>query len=203
MAATVMFAGQVAAIFVRPHSGALAYEVALRGNTAVFHGRMNAAAASELELLLNDKTVKRLAITDSSGGQAAPALTLAKIIHTRRLFVVALGACDPACVFLLSAGSVRAVVPQTVFEFGSGIDRNLYLRAGLAGTPFDALHASSAGAAYKPSLRTLIGNGFVTSIFVVANRRYMRATTWCAKNPVACMRPAGQNAGPPETRGGG
>jgi hypothetical protein len=175
----------------------------LRGNTAVFHGRMNAAAASELELLLGDKTVKRVAIADSSGGDAASAVKLAKLIHARRLFVVALGACDPACTLLFSAGSVRAVVPQTVFAFGSGIDRSLYRQAGLVGTPFDALHAEHAGSAFTPSLRTLIANGFVTSIFVLADRRYMRATAWCAKNPVACLRTPGQNAGNHETRGGG
>jgi hypothetical protein len=119
------------------------------------------------------------------------------------LFVVALGNCDSACLFLLAAGSVRAILPETRLQFGSGIDTKIYGQAGLVGRPFDTLHAKRAGTPFTPTLRTLIANGFVTSIFVVANRRYVRAAEWCVKNPVACNRPAGQNAGVRETRGGG
>jgi hypothetical protein len=203
LAATVLFSSQLRAILERPRAVVPSYEVTLRGNTAVFHGRLSQAAAGELELLLGDKSVKRLAIADSSGGEAQAASPLAKLIHTRKLFVVALANCDPACVFLLSAGSVRAILPETRLDFGSGIDSKIYRQAGLGGMPFDALHAKRAGDPFVPSLRTLIANGFVTSIFVLANRRYVRAAEWCVKNPVACNRSAGQNAGAHETPGGG
>src|SRR5690242_1981943 len=185
LAATVLFSSQLRAILERPRAVVPSYEVTLRGNTAVFHGRLSQAAAGELELLLGDKSVKRLAIADSSGGEAQAASPLAKLIHTRKLFVVALANCDPACVFLLSAGSVRAILPETRLDFGSGIDSKIYRQAGLGGMPFDALHAKRAGDPFVPSLRTLIANGFVTSIFVLANRRYVRAAEWCVKNPVA------------------
>jgi hypothetical protein len=203
LAATVLFGSQLRSILERPRTVAPSYEVTLRGNTAVFHGRLSQAAAGELELLLGDKSVKRLAIADSSGGEAQAALPLAKLIHTRKLFVVALANCDPACVLLLAAGSVRAILPETRLQFGSGIDAKIYRQAGLVGMPFAALHAKRAADPFAPSLRTLIANGFVTSIFVLANRHYVRAAEWCVKNPVACNRPAGQNAGAHETRGGG
>jgi hypothetical protein len=203
VAATVMFGSQLRAIGESARATAPAYEVTLRGNTAVFHGRLSQAAAGELELLLGDKSVKRLAIADSSGGETRAALPLAKLIRTRKLFVVALATCDAACIFMLAAGDVRAVLPQTRLQFGNGIDTNVYRQAGLIGMPFDALHAKRPGGQFTPSLRMLIADGFVTSMFVVANRRYMRATEWCVKNPVACNRTAGQNAGAHETRGGG
>jgi hypothetical protein len=203
LAATVLFGAQLRAILERPRAVPPSYEVTLRGNTAVFHGRLNQAAAGELELLLGDKSVKRLAIADSSGGEAQAALPLAKLIHARKLFVVALTNCDPACVFLLAAGSVRAILPETRLQFGSGIDIKVYRQAGLVGMPFDALRVRHAADPFEPSLRTLIANGFVTSIFVLANRRYVRAAEWCVKNPMACNRSAGQNAGAHETRGGG
>lgn len=203
LAATMLFGAQLRAVLARPQANAPSYEVTLRGNTAVFHGRMNAAAAGELELLLSDQSVKRLAIADSSGGDAVAALPLAKLVHARKLFVVALGHCDPACIFLLAAGSVRAVLPETVLQFDAGIDAKIYRQAGLDGMPFDALHARRARTQFTPSLRRLIANGFVTSIFVLSNRRYVRASEWCVKNPVACNRAAGQNAGAHQTPGGG
>jgi len=204
LAATVLFGAQLRAIAVRPHENASpSYEVILRGNTAVFRGRMSQAAASELGLLLGDKSVSRLAIADSSGGTAAAALPLAKLVHARKLFVVALTNCDPACLFLLAAGSVRAILPETRLQFGSGIDITIYRKAGLVGMPFDAQRSQRAGTPFAPTLRTLIANGFVTSIFVLANRRYARATDWCLKNPVACNRPAGQNVVAHRTPGGG
>ena len=203
LAATVMFGAELRATFEPPRGSTSTYEVTLRGNTAVFHGRLNQAAVGELELLLADKSVTRLAIADSSGGDATPAVPLAKLIHARKLFVVALANCDPACVFLLAAGNVRAILPETRLQFGNGIDETLYRRAGLGGMPFDALHAKRAATPFAPTLRTLIANGFVTSIFVLANRRYVRAPEWCLKYPVACNRTAGQNAAAHVTRGGG
>jgi hypothetical protein len=177
------------------------YEVALRGTTAAFNGQLNAAAVAELQLLLVDKSVKRLVIADSAGGDAAIALPLTKIVHRRKLSVVALSRCDAACTLLLASGSVRAIVPQTALAFGG--DARLYRAAGLAGMPAALLAKPGHAAPIDLPIRTLIENGFVTSIFVVETRRYVRAPLWCAKNSVACARTGRQNADAQKTPGGG
>jgi len=92
---------------------------------------------------------------------------------------------------------VRAILPETRLQFGSGIDNTIYRQAGLVGMPFDALRAQRAGTPFAPTLRTLIANGFVTSIFVLANRRYARASDWCVKNPKAA--PGSRRWDSPET----
>lgn len=176
IAAGVRLAGDVRVLIAARQRPAQGYEVTLRGNTAVFQGRMSAAAAGELELLLSDKSVKRLAIARSADGEVAPALPLAKIIRARKLFVVALAKCDSACTALLTAGGVRAIVPETVLTFGSGKP--------------------------EPSLHRLIATGIVTTVFDAATRRYVRAAVWCAKNAVACARTGSQNAAA-RTRGDG
>ena len=171
VAAAVMIADQSRAVLRGPRPVAPAYEVTLRGNTAVFQGRMNTAAADELELLLSDKSVKRLAITRSADGEVGSALKLVKLIRARNVFVIALAKCDAACTALLTAGSVRAIVPQTILNFG--------------------------GSRPEPSLRSLIAAGVVTTIFDANTRRYVRARLWCANNPVVCAHTGSQNA---ETR---
>ena len=168
LAAVVMLADQSRALVRTPQPAPPTYEVTLRGNTAVFQGRMSAAAADELELLLSDKSVKRLAIAHTAQGEVTPALPLMKIIRARKLFVVALEMCDAACTALLTAGDVRAIVPQTVLNFGR--------------------------AKPEPVLHSLIAAGIVTTIFDAATKRYVRASLWCAKNPVACARTGHQNA---------
>ena len=176
IAASTRLVGDVRTLVAAPQPSAPGYEVTLRGNTAVFQGRMSAAAASELQLLLSDKSVKRLVIARSAGADVAPALPLVKIIRERKLFVVALAKCDAACTALLTAGGVRAIVPETVLNFGS--------------------------AKSEPALRRLITTGIVTTIFDAATRRYVRAFQWCAKNAVACARTGSQNASA-RTRGDG
>lgn len=151
------------------------YEVTLRGNTAVFSGRMNTAAAGELELLLSDTSVKRLAIARSAGGDVRSTAKLVNLIRARKLFVVALANCDAACTALLTAGDVRAIVPQTVLNFG---------------------------ARPEPALRSLIAADIVTTIFDAQTKRYVRASVWCAHNPVVCARTGSQNA-QTRTRGDG
>ena len=173
VAAMVLIADQSRAILRGPPPVTPAYEVTLRGNTAVFQGRMNTAAAAELELLLSDKSVRRLAIARSTGGEVGSTAKLVKLIHARKLFVVALANCDSACTALFSAGDVRAIVPQTILNFGTGPE---------------------------PPLRRLIAAGVITTIFDARTRHYVRAPIWCAKNPVVCARTGSQNA---QARSGG
>jgi len=186
------------------HDGAVPYEVTLRGTTAVFRGQITAAAADELELLLNDKSVRRLAIAGSDGGDVGPALRLAKVIRARKLFVVALSQCDGACTLLLASGGGRAAVPQTEIGFGASTPDalELYRQAGLAGPLLKSLHDLQPGASYEPTLRVLIENRFLTDVFVDATRRYARAPAWCAKNLVVCGRTGRQNSDQ-STRAGG
>ena len=183
-----------------------AYEVTLRGNTAVFHGEVSKAAADDLELLLKDRSVKRLAIAGSNGGELQQVLRLATIIHQRKLFVVALAQCDAACTLLLAAGHVRAIVPDTIIGFaaptGSPEARQLYGQAGLSGLLLDGLRKLPPGTLFEPPLRTLIVSGFVNNVFVSAQRRYLAARVWCAKNLVACNRTGRQNMDAIKNSGG-
>ncbi len=192
--------GDVRALIAARQQPAQGYEVALRGTTAVFNGRLSAAAVAELQLLVNDKSIRRLAIADSARGDATTALPLAKLVHARKLSVVALARCDAACTLLLAAGSVRAIVPETLLTFGG--DRQIYRAAGLAGMPAALLAKSQNSTPIDPPIRSLIENGFVTSIFVAETRRYVRAPQWCAKNLVACARTGRQNAYAQQTPGG-
>jgi hypothetical protein len=200
VAAGARLASDVRGLIAQRQQPGEGYEVAVRGTTAVFHGNLNAAAAAELQLLLEDKSVKRLVIADSAEGSAATALPLAKLIHGRKLSVVALSRCDAACTLLLAAGSVRAIVPQTRLSFGG--DARLYRAAGLAGMPSALLAAPGKTAPIDPAIRTLIEDGFITTIFVAKTRRYVRAPQWCAKNLVACARTGRQNDEAPATPGG-
>lgn len=201
IAACARLATDVRSIIAARHQSAQNYEVALRGTTAAFNGQLNAAAVAELQLLLEDKSVKRLVIADSASGDAAIALPLTKIVHRRKLSVVALSRCDAACTLLLASGSVRAIVPQTELTFGG--DARLYRAAGLAGMPEALLAKPGRASPIDPPIRSLIENGFVTSIFVVETRRYVRAPAWCAKNLVACTRTGRQNTEAQKTPGGG
>jgi hypothetical protein len=171
--------------------------VNLRGNTAVFHGEITKPAADELELLLRDRSVKRLAIAGSNGGDLQQTLRLAQIIHVRRLFVVGLAQCDAACTLLLAAGQVRAIVPDTIMGFtavpGSPAAMRLYRQAGLSVLLLDGLRKLPPDTLFEPPLRTLIVSGFLNNIFVSAQRRYVPARAWCAKNLVACERTGRQN----------
>jgi len=172
------------------------YEVSLRGNTAVFHGEITRAAADELELLLKDKTVKRLAIAGSSGGDAGQALRLAAIVNQRKLFVVALAQCDGACTILLAAGRVRAVLPDTIMGFAAQPDSamRLYRQAGLGAAFLDGLRKQAPDTLFEPSLYTLIASGFLTDIFVAGEGHYIAAPKWCAKNLTQCGRSGRQNS---------
>jgi hypothetical protein len=183
-----------------------AYEVTLRGNTAVFHGEVSKPAADELELLLQDRSVKRLAIAGSNGGELQQVLRLATIVHRRKLFVVALAQCDAACTLLLAAGHIRAIVPDTIIGFaaptGSPEARQLYREAGLSGLLLDGLRKLPPGTLFEPPLRTLIVSGFVNNVFVSTQRRYLAARIWCAKNLVACNRTGRQNMDAMKNSGG-
>jgi hypothetical protein len=201
IAACARLAADVRTLIAARHQSAQSYEVALRGTTAAFNGQLNAAAVAELQLLLEDKSVKRLVISDSASGDAVFALPLTKVVHRRKLSVVALSRCDSACTLLLASGSARAIVPQTELTFGG--DARLYRAAGLAGMPAALLAKPGRAAPIDPPIRSLIENGFVTSIFVVETRRYVRAPSWCAKNLVACARTGRQNADAQKTPGGG
>lgn len=200
IAAGARLVGDVRALIAARQQPGQGYEVALRGTSAVFSGRLNAAAVAEVQLLLGDKSVRRLVITDSDAGDAASALPLARLVHARKLSVVALARCDAACTLLLAAGSVRAIVPQTLLTFGG--DARLYRAAGLAGMPASLLASPGNTARIDPPIRTLIENGFITSIFVTNTRRYVRAPQWCAKNLVACARTGRQNDEAQATPGG-
>ncbi len=183
-----------------------AYDVTLRGNTAVFHGELTTAAAGELELLLKDKSVKRLALAGSGGGDMGQALRLAGIVHDRKLFVVALTQCDAACTLLLAAGRVRALLPDTIVGFGAASEAatHIYRQAGLSARFFDGLRSQGPDARFEPPLRTLITIGFVTDIFVSALRRYVPAAGWCAKHLAACNHTGRQNTnGQNNSRGSG
>lgn len=181
-----------------------AYEVSLRGNTAVFHGEITSAAADELELLLKDKSVKRLALAGSGGGDLSQALRLAKLIQDRKLFVVALAQCDSACTLLLAAGKMRAIVPDTIMRFGAGPDSalRLYKQARLDGAFVDSLRKQPPDALLEPALYNLIASGFLTDIFVAAERRYVAAPKWCARNLAACGRSGRENLDLEKNSGG-
>ncbi len=155
--------GDVRALIAARQLPAQGYEVALRGTTAVFNGSLSAAAVAELQLLVNDKSIRRLAIADSARGDAM-------------------------------------IVPETLLTFGG--DERIYRAAGLAGMPAALLAKSQNSTAIDPPIRSLIENGFVTSIFVAETRRYVRAPQWCAKNLVACARTGRQNAYAQQTPGG-
>lgn len=193
--AAILLVNKAQAMLWPTRSTQAPYEVTLRGTTAVFRGRIDAAAVDELELLLNDKSVRRLAIAASDGGERGPVLRLARLVHARKLFVVALSECDAACTVLLAAGGARAAIPQTVISFAAATpdELALYRQAGLAGPLLESLRNLQSGAAYEPALRTLIENRFLTDIFVDTTRRYVRAPGWCAKNLVACARTGRQN----------
>jgi hypothetical protein len=202
--AAIMLLNKAEAMLSPSHDGASPYEVTLRGTTAVVRGHITSAAADELELLLNDKSVRRLAIAGSDGGEPLAALRLAKLIHARKLFVVALSQCDGVCSLLLAAGGARAAVPQTEIAFGPSTPEalELYREAGLAGPLLKSLRDLQPGASYEPTLRVLIENRFLTDIFVDATRRYAHAPAWCAKNLVVCGRTGRQNSGQSNRAGG-
>lgn len=203
--ATIMIARAGSAILsARATAPVPAYEVSLRGNTAVFHGEITQAAADELELLLKDKSVKRLALAGSSGGDPGQALRLARLIGARKLFVVALAQCDAACTILLAAGNVRAVVPDTIMGFGAEPDlaMRLYRQAGLGEAFLDGLRRQPPDALFEPSLYDLIARGFLTDIFVAAEHHYISAAKWCAKNLTACGRSGRQNMDAERNSGG-
>lgn len=203
---TAMFLRATSAMLAAPANGRdSAYDVALRGNTAVLRGELTPAAAGELELLLKDKTVKRLALAGSGGGDMDQALRLARIIRDRRLFVVALAQCDGACTLLLAAGRSRALLPDTIIGFGaaSAEATRIYRQAGLSAHFFDGLNNQNRDALVEPPLRTLITLGFVTDIFVSALRRYVPAPGWCAKHLATCNNTGRQNMQARDNSGGG
>jgi hypothetical protein len=201
-----LIAKSARSILLAPEGEPAAYEVTLRGNTAVFHGEIGKAAADELELLLKEKSVKRLAIAGSNGGDLAQALRLATIIHARKLFVVALSQCDAACTLLLAAGQVRAVVPDTIMGFGavpgSPAALRFYRQAGLSTLLVDGLRKLPPDTLFEPSLRTLIVSGFLNNVFVNAKRRYVSARAWCAHNKMACDHTGRQNMDAAKVSGG-
>ena len=192
--AAVMIVNKTHALMRGPGAAAH-YEVTLRGATAVFRGRLTANAADDLEIVLGDKTVRRLAIADSDDGDVAAALRIAGLVRARKLFVVALSACDGPCTLVLAAGGSRAAVPQTVIRFAAGTaeTQQFYRQAGLAGPLLAGLAGLRPGATLEPTLRTLIENRFLTDIFVDASKRYVRAPGWCAKNLLVCARTGRQN----------
>jgi hypothetical protein len=202
--AAVMLVNETHTLIWGPSDLSGHYEVTLRGTTAVFRGRLTPSAADDLELLLSDKTVRRLAIAESDGGDADAALRIARLARARKIFVVALSQCDGPCTLLLAAGGARAAVPQSVIVFGANAPDALqfYRQAGLAGPLLAVLNRLRPGASYEPTLRTLIENRFLTDIFVDATRRYARAPGWCAKNLVVCGRTGRQNRGPANRSGG-
>jgi hypothetical protein len=207
VACAIILAGALREIILFPDGRAAAsYEVALRGNTAVFHGQITTAAADELELLLKDQSVKRLAIAGSNGGDVEPALRLAQLIRARKLFVVALAQCDAACTLLLAAGDVRAVAPDTIMGFGSNAGSpdamRLYRQAGLSAAFVNDLSNQKPDVLVEPTLRTLIASGFLTNIFVDANKRYVLARTWCIRHAAACVR-TGRQIGEAKKSSGG
>jgi hypothetical protein len=204
LAAIMLVRAGGAILSARANATVAAYEVSLRGNTAVFHGEITSAAADELELLLKDKSVKRLALAGSSGGDLGQALRLAKLIQDRKLFVVALAQCDAACTLLLAAGKVRAVVPDTIMGFAAEPDSamRLYRQAGLGAAFVDSLRKNPPDALFEPALYNLIASGFLTDIFVAAERHYISAPKWCARNLTACGRSGRQNMDAEKNSGG-
>jgi hypothetical protein len=184
------------------------YTVEDHGDFVMFGGDITDASANELAPLLQKPKMEILIVNGSVGGFIQPALRLAKIIHERNIWVVALGECDSSCTGLLAAGKPRSIEPDTItgFHYGTKVGLNeaaegwsdvetYYLSAGmsqelLAKTrqhrgPYDF---------YQPPLRELIETGFITSVYDAAGKRYVPAREWCAANTKQCDNTGRQNA---------
>ena len=184
------------------------YQVTDKGIFVMFGGEITDASADNLALLLQRKQTRILVINGSVGGFVQPALRLARIIHDRGIWVVALGECDSSCTGLLAAGAIRSIEPDTItgFHYGTKVGLNepaegwsdvetYYLSAGmsqelLAKTrqhrgPYDF---------YRPTLRELIETGFITSISDHSGKHYVPARDWCAAHVKQCDKTGQQNA---------
>jgi hypothetical protein len=175
------------------------YTVSDNGTYVIFHGEITDASANELLPLLSAPRVKRLVINGSNGGFVAPTLRLAKVIHDRNLFVVALAHCFSSCTVLLAAGDTRAVEQDTELGFHLGTMAGLddpalgwddadryYAGAGMSAELIARIRSHHGPHdLYRPPLRELIEDGFITDIFVHGSRSYQSAREWCAATP-AC-----------------
>ncbi len=186
------------------------FSVADRGAYVIFHGEITDAAANQLLPLLSATRVKRLVINGSNGGFVTPTLRLAKVIHDRGLFVVALAQCSSSCTVLLAAGTTRGVDPKTQLGFHrftmAGLDdeapgwdeaERYYRDAGMSAALIAKINSHSGPHdIYRPLLRELIDDGFITEVFAeVPEKSFMPAREWCAATP-ACggSRTQSQNA---------
>ena len=186
-------------------------EITSHGSYVVFHGEITVSSADQLAKQLNAPGTNRLVINGSNGGFVQSALRLAKIIHDRKLFVVALGECDSTCTGLVAAGDMRAIAPDTIVGFHRGTMAGLndvaedwsqvedyYRNAGMSGAFIDKVRAHAGPYdLYEPTLREMIENNFVTDIFVDVRNEYIPAQEWCAHRPAECDRTGRQNAHAP------
>ena len=190
------------------------YSIVDKGSYVIFHGEITDAGANQLEPLLVNPRVKRLVINGSNGGFVAPTLRLAKVIHDRGLFVVALAQCASSCTVLLAAGATRAVEPGTELGFHLGTMAGLddpalgwdeadryYAGAGMSAELIARIRSHHGPHdLYRPPLRELIDDGFVTQVFVEQLDGYEPARTWCARTP-ACGGSSSQSYGASKTEG--
>ena len=175
-------------------------EVILQGDQAVFTGELTHAVEDKLTPMLKNLKVVRLVLS-SNGGLILPALRLAKLVHERHLFVVAIGQCDSACAILLAAGGERAITPVTQVGFHSGTvegfapgelpnnhDEDKYYKgAGLTEAMIAEIHRHHGlNDSFNPTLHALIDCGFLTQILVPKQHLYEFAGEWCAANAGLC-----------------
>jgi hypothetical protein len=175
------------------------FSVADKGAYVMFHGEITDASANQLAPLLTNPRIKRLVINGSNGGFVMPTLRLAKAIHDHDLFVVAIAECVSSCTVLLAAGATRAVDPRTELGFHLGTIAGLddpaqgwdeadryYAAAGMSAELIAKIHTHRGPHdVYRPPLRELIDDGFITHVYVDKDTGYEPARTWCAETP-AC-----------------
>lgn len=184
------------------------FEVEGHGNYAILHGEITDAAADQLEPLLKAPHMSRLVINGSNGGFVLPTLRLAKVIHDRKLMVVAIGECDSACTGLIAAADVRAINPDTICGFHRGTMAGLndtaegwnkvedyYKSAGMSPKLLDKVRQHHGPRdLYEPKMRELIETGFITDIYDPGITHFVSSRDWCASHAVQCDRTGRQNA---------
>jgi hypothetical protein len=195
------------------------YEVLSHGNYVVFHGEITVAAADKLAPLLEASKTRRLVINGSNGGFIRPTLRLAKIIHDRKLMVVAIGECDSACTALLAAAPDRAISSITIIGLHRGSIAGVsdpgeamsgwskieayYKAAGMTPQLIARMRAHSGERDfYEPTMREMIAGGFLTEIFDVEDNRYVAASAWCIQRKAECDRTGRQNREAKHAAGG-
>ena len=101
--------------------------VARDGDSIVFRGRVDAAAAAEFLRLAEEPGITRLVIS-SPGGLVGPALDMAEAIHARGLAVEVAGHCLSSCANYIFPAGVRRVLRGGTVGWHGNMAHVLYLQ---------------------------------------------------------------------------